>query len=120
MERRNCEQRWHHLSAAVMTGISDWRFQHPKATLRELETELDARLARLRARMLEDLALASAATDWQDHAATSPPACPHGGSPVQAGGLHSRTLPTHGGQTLTLERRYACCPVCATGLFPPG
>ncbi len=120
MERRNFEQRWHQLSAEIMTGISDWRFQHPTATLRELETELDARLARMRARMLEDLALESAATDWRDQSAPSPPACPECGSPLQAGGLHSRTLQTHGGQTLTFERRYGLCPVCETGLFPPG
>ncbi|MCA1598173.1 MAG: hypothetical protein LC769_03990 [Chloroflexi bacterium] len=119
MERRNFEQRWHHLSAEIMAGISDWRFQHPNATLRELETELDARLARMRARMLEDLALASAATDWHDQTATAPPACPQCGSPVEPRGLHARTLQTHGGQSLTLERRYGVCPVCETGLFPP-
>ena len=72
MERRNFEQRWHQLSAEIMTGISDWRFQHPKATLRELETELDARLNRMRAQMLQDLALHSAAADWQQ-VGPSPP-----------------------------------------------
>jgi hypothetical protein len=120
MERRNFEQRWHQLSAEIMSGISDWRLQHPKATLRELETELDARLARIRARMLEDLALDSAATDWSEQRAPSPPACPQCSSPLQAGGLHSRTLQTQGGQTLTFARRYGRCPVCETGLFPPG
>ncbi len=119
MERRNFEPRWQQLSAEVMTGIADWRFQHPRATLRELGTELDARLATLRARMLEDLALASVATDWLAPAAT-PPTCSQCGSLVQARGLRARTLQTHGGQSLTLERRYAYCPVCETGLFPPG
>jgi hypothetical protein len=120
MERRIFEQRWHQLSAAAMTGIADWRFQHPKATLRELETELDARLAHMRARVLEDLALESAATDWSEQTASSPPACPQCGSPLQAGALHARTLQTHGGQSLTFERRYGRCPVCEIGLFPPG
>lgn len=119
MEHQHFEQRWHQLSAAVMTGISDWRLQHPKATLREIETELDARLARMRARMLEDLALASAATDWKDQAVRTPPACPTCGAPLQPRDTHSRTLQTHGGQTLTFERRYGVCPVCETGLFPP-
>ena len=119
MERRNFEQRWHHLSAEIMTGISDWRFQHPTATLRELETELDARLVRLRARLLEDLVLASAAADWPAQAATAPPTCPECGSPLEPRGLHARTLQTHGGQSLTLERRYGICPVCETELFPP-
>ncbi len=120
MERRNFEQRWHHLSAEVMSGSADWRCQHPTATLRELETELDAGLARMRAHMLEDLALESAATDWKEQSATAPPACPQCGSPLQAAGLHSRTLQTHGGQTLTFERRYGRCPGWETGLFPPG
>ncbi len=120
MERHSFEQHWHQLSTEVMTGISDWRFQHPKATLRELETELDARLARMRACMLEDLALESAVTDWSDQTASAPPACPQCGTPLQAGGLHARTLQTHGGQSLTFEHRYGLCPVCETGLFPPG
>lgn len=114
------EQRWHQISTEVISGISDWRLQHPKATLREIETELDRRLARVRARMLEDLALESAARDWQASATLSPPTCPQCGSPLQSRGIHSRTLQTHGGQSLTLDRRYALCPVCETGLFPPG
>lgn len=120
MERPSFEPRWHQLSAEVMTGMRDWRHQHPKATLREIETELDARLVHMRARMLEDLALESAATDWHAQATRSPPACPQCSSPLQPRGTHPRTLQTHGGQTLTLERSYAVCPVCETGLFPPG
>jgi hypothetical protein len=112
-------QRWHQLSAEVMTGMADWRHQHPQATLREIETELDARLARMRAHVLEDLALASPAADWQAPTAAPPPPCPECGTPLHARGLQSRTLHTHGGQTLTLQRRYGVCPVCATGLFPP-
>ncbi len=62
MERQQFEQRWHQLSTEVMSGLSDWRLQHPKATLREMELELDTRLAHVRARLLEDLALARAAS----------------------------------------------------------
>jgi hypothetical protein len=118
MDRQHA-QRWHQLSAEIMTGMSDWRHQHPTATLREIETELDARLAHMRARMREDLALASGATDWQTQPAVAPPACPECGTPVQSRGIQPRTLQTHGGQTLTLKRRYGVCPVCETGLFPP-
>ena len=120
MERQQFEQRWHQLSTEIMSGLSDWRIQHPKATLREMELELDTRLAHVRARMLEDLALASAASDWHASPAGEAPGCPQCASPLQLRGAHLRTLQTHGGQTLTLERQYGVCPVCQTGLFPPG
>lgn len=119
MDRQRFEQRWHQLSGEIMSGISDWRLQHPKATLREIEHELDTRLARVRARMLEDLALESAAADWQAAAGSSPPVCPHCDRPLEQRGTHPRTLQTHGGQTLTLSRSYGVCSVCGTGLFPP-
>ena len=55
--------RWRELSEEVITGRAEWRGQQPRATLREIEVALDERLARVRARMLQDTALASAATD---------------------------------------------------------
>ncbi|MHB8626228.1 MAG: hypothetical protein ACYDBJ_18685 [Aggregatilineales bacterium] len=45
--------------------MKDWRVEHPKATLSELEKALDERLGRLRGQMLEDSALVSAATSWE-------------------------------------------------------
>ncbi len=50
---------WEVLSHEVLRGIREWRLQHPKATLREIELVLDERLAPLRARMLQDVALQS-------------------------------------------------------------
>src|SRR5262245_12877267 len=55
------EQTWHLMTEDILSGMREWRAQHPKATLREMEDELDARWARVRARMLEDMALASSA-----------------------------------------------------------
>ena len=68
--------------------------------------------------MLEDAALASAVADWQ--ATGEPPVYPQCGTPLQARGGHPRQLQTHGGQGLKLQREYGVCPVCQTGLFPPG
>lgn len=104
----------------ILLGMSDWRAQHPKATLRAIEDELDVRLARLRARMLEDLALESAAAHWQDQSAQERPPCPHCGDTLQARGTKPRILQTHGGIDLTLARSYGWCPTCQVGLFPPG
>src|SRR5258708_5746010 len=65
--RRNCmdtdgelhDGTWETLSADILSGMRDWRLQHPKATLREIEQALDERFYRLRTRMLQDLALQS-------------------------------------------------------------
>ena len=46
--------RWRELSEEIMAGIEEWRLQHPKAMLREIEVAVDARLVELRARMLQD------------------------------------------------------------------
>ena len=119
MGRQINETLWHQLSQEVMTGMREWRLQHPKATLREIETELDARLNRMRARMLEDLALQSAATAWEATPALQQPTCPDCGARLQERGSQPRTLQTHGGQDLTLERHYGECLACGAGLFPP-
>ena len=57
--RKDFDQQWRTLNEEVITGMKEWRLQHPRATLTEIEAALDERLARLRARMLEDAALAS-------------------------------------------------------------
>lgn len=112
--------RWQTLSAEVITAMADWRAAHPRATFSEIEAALDARLARLRAQMLEDAALASAATDWADQPPENRPSCPQCVAPLQARGRATRHLQTQGGQELTLPRRYGTCPACGAGLFPPG
>jgi len=75
--------------------------------------------ARARARMLEDLALARTAATWQDAARLQRPTCPACGTPLDERGPHPRTLLTHGGHALTLERSDGVCPSCGSGLFPP-
>jgi YgiT-type zinc finger domain-containing protein len=119
MARRLSEAMSHQLTEDITTGMREWRMQHPKATLREIETELDARLARTRARLLEDLALQTTAASWQDAARLHTPSCPQCGTPLDERGTHPRTLLTDGGQELTLERSYGVCPSCGSGLFPP-
>ena len=112
--------RWAALSHEVFTGIADWRAAHPRATCTEIEDALDERLARLRAQMLQDTALASPATTWADQPADEQPRCPDCDQPLQARGAQTRHLQTTGGQEVTLTRTYATCPACGTGLFPPG
>ena len=119
MARSLNEGLWHQLTLEIMTGMREWRLQYPKATLRQIETELDSRLTYVRARLLEDLALTSSAATWQQAARLQAPTCPECGTPLDERGTHPRSLLTQGGQHLRLERSYGVCPACASGLFPP-
>jgi hypothetical protein len=119
MSRPLDEQTWHRMTEEIMAGMREWRLQHPKATLREMEDQLDTRWARVRARMLEDMALASAAANWAAAPASQHPTCPDCGAPLQLRGVDTRSLQTHGGEAVTLERQYATCSACSAGLFPP-
>ena len=66
------EARWRQLSEEVMTGMKEWRLAHPRATFKEIEAALDDRLAKVRARMLQDAALSSAAADLKRPGAAPP------------------------------------------------
>jgi YgiT-type zinc finger domain-containing protein len=110
--------RWRELSEEVLTGMQDWRAAHPRATFAEIEAAVDERLNGLRARMLEEAALASAVTDLGTRGAERPP-CPTCGQALQPRGKHTRTLTVQGEQAVRLRRHYAVCSACGTGLFPP-
>ena len=109
--------RWRQLSEEVLVGMKEWRQAHPRATLREIETALDEKLAKVRARMLEDVALASKATDLVESGERV--GCPTCGREMEAHGQEERTLTTTGNQEVVLKRSYAVCPACGAGLFPP-
>ena len=103
---------------AVLTELAAWRAAHPRATLREIEAELDRRLAQVRAGLLEETALASAARTWTGTA--DAPLCPDCQVALQRQGQQVRQLQTHGGQVVKLAREYGRCPQCGQGFFPPG
>jgi YgiT-type zinc finger domain-containing protein len=120
MRTAEVEARWRELAEEVFAGLAEWRAQHPKATLSEIEAALDERLSRVRARLLEDVALASAARDVAALEPGERPRCPACGHELEARGRRERTLTTHHDRTIRLERGYAACPDCGAGLFPPG
>jgi uncharacterized Zn-finger protein len=100
--------------------MTEWRREHPRATFQEIERSLDVQLARLRAQMLQDLALSSPRVDLPTMQESERPTCPGCGARLEAQGNHERTLLTEHDQTIELSRSYATCPECGTGLFPPG
>lgn len=114
------EQRWQPLNQKVNAAMTAWRRKHPRATFHEIENSLDAQLARLRAQMLEDLALSSPSADLPTMSAADRPRCAACGAVLEAQGQQTRTLVTEHDQTVELSRSYATCPECGAGLFPPG
>jgi hypothetical protein len=109
---------WRGVSEEIIVGMSEWRQQNPKATFREIEEELDRRLSELRARMLADLAVASASAEWESGAEA--PICPKCGAKLKPNGKKKRKLQTRGGREVELVREYGVCPECGQGIFPPG
>jgi hypothetical protein len=118
MNRESPEPSADALSHDILSGMHEWRLQHPDATLTEIEQALDQRWYRLRARLLEDLALEREAANWQATAADRP-TCPDCGRTLIRRGRQPRHLKTQGGHDLTLTRSYGSCPACKKGYFPP-
>lgn len=114
------EAQWQQLTEEVMTGMKEWRLAHPRATFKEIEAALDERLAKVRARMLQDVALASAARDLKGAEARERPPCPKCGQSLEHQEMATRILTTNYNQTIELTRSYTLCPACGTRVFPPG
>jgi hypothetical protein len=109
---------WEDLAEEVFTGMREWRVQHPRATFQEIETALDARLARVRARILSDVALQSTAGNLRQVPAAERPVCPDGGGPLVLAGREERVLTTSHEQPVPLVRSAAVCPACGRRVFP--
>lgn len=115
MPRPLPRDRWLAEAETRFAALETWRQAHPRATWAEIEAAVEAQLGPLRAQLLGDTALASDATDL----AQGRPRCPACGTRLVRAGRRQRTLRSAGDVPITLERTYARCPQCGTGLFPP-
>ncbi len=114
------ESSWRQLAEEVMLGIKEWRLQHPKATLTEIEEAMDRLWARARARFLQDVALASEAREMRHVPEEGGPRCRACDHLLERRGQKTRSLTTCYDQRINLKRSYGVCPACEAGLFPPG
>ena len=96
----------------VFGGLWEWRSSHPKATFSEIEQAVDERLNEARARFVEDLTLEGA-----DEGRST---CAECGQLLVSRGQSERQVTVAGNRRVRLKRRYATCPACGAGLFPPG
>jgi RNase P subunit RPR2 len=117
MEPEDLQKRWEEQGEDIFAAVAQWRAAHPKATLAEIEQAVDEHLNRLRARMIEQAAQASAAAESE---ASQGLVCSQCGQPLQARGRAKRRWQTHGGQEVEVERTSVTCPQCGGGFFPPG
>lgn len=106
-------------SEEIITGMRDWRMAHPRATFAEMQAAVDERLDRLRARLLQEIALTSQAAEGE-RAPEERPVCATCGEGMAPRGTRERTVRVQGDQEVTLTRSYFVCPACGRGLFPPG
>jgi RNase P subunit RPR2 len=111
------QKRWEEQGEDIFAAVAQWRAAHPKATLAEIEQAVDEQMNRLRARMIEQAAQASAAAESE---VSQELVCEQCGQPLQARGRGKRRWQTQGGQEVEVERSYVTCPQCGGGFFPPG
>lgn len=112
--------KWQAIAEEAMSGMKGWRLEHPRATMQEIEEELDERLAKLRVQMLTDTAMASESTEIRGGTAAERALCPACGKAVEARGKQERLLTSQHNQVVRLERSYGVCPQCEAGFFPSG
>ena len=116
MKKEKGKEEWRKLSEKVIEGSSEWRKEHPKATLREIEEEIDKQLSEMRACMITDIAQDSASAEWEAEKAA---VCPECGAELLKKGKKKRKLQTREGREIELEREYGLCLKCGQGIFPP-
>jgi ribosomal protein S27AE len=109
---------WGDQADDLFAEIEDWRCAHPAATLSEIESAIEVRLAQLRDRLVTDTIRTSVRSVFGRDGER--PRCPQCGDALQAKGVKRRQVTTHHGGTVDLERTYGSCPRCGAGLFPPG
>jgi uncharacterized protein with PIN domain len=112
---------WRGLADEVGRELVAWREAHPRATLSEIEDAVLEVTERLQARLLTDLAEASAAADPGGVAAAERARCPECGGEVEPSGRAERTVQVPRQRApLRLRRGYVVCSACGVGRFPPG
>lgn len=80
------ELNWAELQQKVNQQMQQWRKEHPKATLKEIELALDQQMSLLRAKMLQSLALNTEAASSPTETGAE---CPNCQTPLHSRGKKS-------------------------------
>ena len=115
MKKRTVEEDRQGVNGDLIEGLNKWREKHPRATMREIEEEIDRRMSKMRARLITDTVMRSASTGMKKGKKEM---CPKCGGEVKKKGKKKRKLETNGGQEIEFEREYVTCQSCGHGFFP--
>jgi vacuolar-type H+-ATPase subunit E/Vma4 len=118
MEERKRD--WSALFEEASEVVKQWRASHPRATFAEIETTVKEEMARVRAKVVQDLVHESASREWSGREKADRPKCPACGTGLHANGQYRRQLVTDHEQVIELRRGHGRCPECGTTVFPPG
>jgi ribosomal protein S27AE len=116
----NKHKSWDELYNEASEKSQSWRAANKQASLTDIENQVDANLAELRAKMIEELAHESELADIRQVAREKRPKCPECGAVVNADGQRTRRLVTEHDQEVKLTRSKATCPKCGLSFFPSG
>ncbi len=117
-EQGEMKEKWRAVGEEVLTGMAQWRKEHPKATFAEIEEEVEMRMAPLRTSLLQEAAQESELSTWSQLPKEQRPVCSQCQTPLVARGKQKRKIKTQGEQAVHLERQYGTCPHCGYGFFP--
>jgi uncharacterized protein with PIN domain len=115
MEKSKQEEDRKDINTDLIEGLNKWREKHPRATMREIEEEIDRHMSEMRARLIADTVMKSANTEMIKEKKGM---CPKCGGEVQKKGKKKRKLETTGGHEIEFEREYVRCQSCGHGFFP--
>lgn len=118
METKRPERK-RELMERMLRETSGWRKVHPKATFREIESEVEARLGVVRQGLIEELVQESMSRDLAQQEVADRPVCSDCGGALEARGQQGREVLTLHGALVRLNRSYAACGTCGAGVFPP-
>ncbi|MEO8973717.1 MAG: hypothetical protein ABI406_19170 [Ktedonobacteraceae bacterium] len=71
-------------------GMTQWRTEHPHATLREIEEAVDQRMNELRAQLIQDVAQLGTTDAWNQRSEAERPQCATCGKVLVARGKQTR------------------------------
>jgi hypothetical protein len=120
IERMKKQEKWMESFGEASEAVSEWREEHPRATFNDIENQVDGKVAKIRAEMIEDLVRESQLTNLTEIAKEGRPKCPVCGQVLASNGRQKRQLISSHEQVIEIERSKGYCRRCRVSFFPPG
>ncbi|MDH3360533.1 MAG: hypothetical protein OEL55_06640 [Desulfobulbaceae bacterium] len=102
------------LADELSRKMRQWQQANPKATLTDIEKAVEAELAQLRKRLVEEM------VQEKGVGMQTAPECGQCGGKMVKNGRRQRTLQSKEGEAIHLDRQQWRCLSCGATLFPPG